>query len=280
MSDRQSATELNDAAVGRALRGLASATPPQDGWAVLAASLQAKGLVRAAADAASGEAPRGDGVATVLVDTQRVAGAALMDTDMPCSADDASAPAEIARDTGCAPAHPPRRTRSGRSAAPRRHWLSAGVAAALALIAVALMPTNRTDTSAPVTTPPATTAAVAGAAVTMTATGNDATAGAAELAQLRGESARIEEWLRLLKADETPLDGRSLMAATEIEDMIGLIDLQLAADSDSTGDTQALWRSRVALLRDLAAVRTTYSLAGTGIAANGTAATPDNWTPL
>lgn len=242
MSDRQSATELNDAAVGRALRGLASATPPQDGWAVLAASLQAQGLVRAA--------------------------------------DEVSTPTEPSRNSGAAPAHSSRRARSSGSAVPRRHWLPAGVAAALALVAVALMPTNRLDAPPPVTTPPATTAAVTGAPATTTAASSGAATGAAELAQLRGESARIEEWLRLLKADETPLDGRSLMAATEIEDMIGLIDLQLAADSDSTGDTQALWRSRVALLRDLAAVRTTYSLAGTGIAANGTAATPDNWTPL
>ena len=70
------------------------------------------------------------------------------------------------------------------------------------------------------------------------------------------------------------------MAATEIEDMIGLIDLQLAAGGDSGSEARALWRSRVELLRDLAAVRTTYSLAGTGIAANGTAAVPDNWTTL
>lgn len=97
----------------------------------------------------------------------------------------------------------------------------------------------------------------------------------AVLAALRGESARTEEWLRSLRADETPLDGRSLMAATEIEDMIGLVDLQLAAGSDAGADALALWRTRVELLRELAAVRTTYSLAGTGIAANGTAAAPD-----
>jgi hypothetical protein len=102
-----------------------------------------------------------------------------------------------------------------------------------------------------------------------------AAVGATELATLRNESARIEEWLRSLRADETPLDGRSLMAATEIEDMIGLVDLQLAAGTDAGADTPALWRTRVELLRELAAVRTTYSLAGNGMAANGTAAAPD-----
>ncbi|WP_386067183.1 hypothetical protein ACFJIW_22095 [Tahibacter sp. UC22_41] len=279
MSDRQSATELNDAAVGRALRGLASATPPPDGWATLAASLQAHGLVRAAGDAPPGEMRHDDAAAAPALEAQDVVGAAPMNADAPRTADDASMQTEMLRHAGAAPAHSARRARNSRSATSRRHWLPVGVAAALALIAVALMPTNRMDTPLPVTTSPATVAGT-GTPVTTAAAVDDAATGAADLAQLRGESARIEEWLRLLKADETPLDGRSLMAATEIEDMIGLIDLQLAAGSDSTGDTQALWRNRVALLRDLAAVRTTYSLAGTGIAANGTAAAPDNWTPL
>lgn len=250
MSDRQSATELNDAAVGRALRGLPSATPPEDGWTTLAASLQAQGLVRAADDTAPGELPRSTGAATTRDDTQ---------------------PGSVGL-----PAHAPRRGRAVRTATPRRPWLPVSLAAALALVAVALLPTRRTDSPST----PLTTTSITNVPLTTTAATADTATGNAEFAQLRGESARIEEWLRLLKADETPLDGRSLMAATEIEDMIGLIDLQLAAGNDSGGDTQALWRSRVTLLRDLAAVRTTYSLAGTGIAANGTAAAPDNWTPL
>lgn len=170
--------------------------------------------------------------------------------------------------------HRPQQPR--RRPAARRRWIAAAVAASLGLLALALVPLNGpapppqqadAPSSAAATTAPATVAASTDAAD-------------AELAQLRGESARTEEWLRSLRADETPLDGRSLMAATEIEDMIGLIDLQLAAGSDSGSEARALWRSRVELLRDLAAVRTTYSLAGTGIAANGTAAVPDNWTTL
>lgn len=255
MPDRQSATELNAAAVGRALRGLPSATPSADGWAALAASLQAQGLVRAADDATPGGLPRDTDAATIRDDTQP--------------------------DSAGLPAHAPRRGRAVRTATPRRQWLPVSLAAALALVAVALLPARRADSpSAPLTTTSITNAPPANAPPATTAATAAPATGDVELAQLRGESARIEEWLRLLKADETPLDGRSLMAATEIEDMIGLIDLQLAAGNDSGGDTQALWRSRVALLRDLAAVRTTYSLAGTGIAANGTAAMPDNWTPL
>jgi hypothetical protein len=157
----------------------------------------------------------------------------------------------------------PRRPR-----APRR-WIPYALAAGLGLFALTLLPLNHDPGTPPElasnsgTTPPATTVAAT-----------------VDLPALRAESSRIEEWLRTLKADETPLDGRSLMAATEIEDMIGLVDLQLAAGSDAGSDAAALWRERVELLRDLAAVRTTYSLAGTGIAANGTAAAPDNWTTL
>lgn len=174
-------------------------------------------------------------------------------------------------------AHTPHRARAPqRRPAARRRWIAAALAASLGLLALLLVPLNRSlpPSDIALAPPPATTLP------TTTTASTTAAADTSDLPQLRSESARIEEWLRSLRADETPLDGRSLMAATEIEDMIGLIDLQLAAGSDSGSEARALWRSRVELLRDLAAVRTTYSLAGTGIAANGTAAVPDNWTTL
>ena len=235
MSDRQFPHELNDAAVGSALRKLPLAAPGTDGWNALAASLRAAGLVQDEAEAA---APV---------------------TALPPTAD---TPERTA-----APAHPPRR----RVPHAWRRRITVALAASLGLFAVLLM--------LPADHPPQVPQTPVKVAVTPQAESATAPPPAAdsrsELAALRGESARIEEWLRSLRADETPLDGRSLMAATEIEDMIGLVDLQLATDSDAAVDAPALWRTRVELLRELAAVRTTYSLAGTGIAANGTAAAPD-----
>jgi hypothetical protein len=242
MSDRQSTNDLKAATLGSALRELPLAMPPSGGWEALAMSLRAHGLVRDGA---------GDGeiAAQVTVDNE-------------ASSDSAARTAATTH------------TDRSRAARPRRgrRWVPAALAAGLALFAIALVPMNHDTTVAPPTTQTAPNPDVPAV--------NTATDRTTALAELRSESGRIEEWLRTLKADETPLDGRSLMAATEIEDMIGLIDLQLAAGSDTGSDTHALWRDRVELLRDLAAVRTTYSLAGTGIAANGNVAAPDNWNNL
>ena len=68
-------------------------------------------------------------------------------------------------------------------------------------------------------------------------------------------------------AARAPQDGRDLMAAVEVEDLIGLVDVQLGGTSGDA-DTLPLWRQRVALLEDLAAIRgNAFALAGNGTSA-------------
>jgi hypothetical protein len=144
----------------------------------------------------------------------------------------------------------------------RRPWrtlLPAALAAGLA-IAILLVPRGKEPepTVAAVTTAPAPSAKT-------------------ELVRLRDQSQQWEDWLREVNRRPVPLHGSDLMAVTEIEDMIAMIDMQLAAGGDDAATT-ALWRQRVALLHDLGAIRTSaYSLAGSGIAANGNAAVPTSW---
>ncbi|MEO8669951.1 MAG: hypothetical protein ABI411_01475 [Tahibacter sp.] len=98
------------------------------------------------------------------------------------------------------------------------------------------------------------------------------------LAGLRGESQRIESWLRQLSAGGATLSGQDLMAAAEIEDLIGMVDLQLAATATDDVDSASLWKQRVELLHDLAAIRATnYSLAISDVDANGSSPTLRNW---
>lgn len=74
-----------------------------------------------------------------------------------------------------------------------------------------------------------------------------------EIDRLRADSRVLEAWLGGLPG-EAPRDGRSLMASAEIEDLVGLIDLQLSA-SRNEAESLPLWRQRVALLEDLARIR-------------------------
>lgn len=92
-----------------------------------------------------------------------------------------------------------------------------------------------------------------------------------ELHRLQDYSRSLEHWLAGLP-DNAPRDGRSLMAAAEIEDLVGLVDVQLSA-ARSESESLPLWRQRVALLEDLAAVR---SEPLTLIAEAGYAASPPN----
>jgi hypothetical protein len=81
----------------------------------------------------------------------------------------------------------------------------------------------------------------------------DTVATGSEIDRLRADSRILEAWLGGLPG-EAPRDGRSLMASAEIEDLVGLIDVQLSATRNDT-ESLPLWRQRVALLEDLASIR-------------------------
>jgi len=84
-----------------------------------------------------------------------------------------------------------------------------------------------------------------------------------ELSQLHKRSQSLERWIAAVAA-RAPQDGRDLMAAVEVEDLIGLVDVQLGG-ARTDADALPLWRQRVALLEDLAAIRGN----GVALAANG-----------
>ena len=148
-----------------------------------------------------------------------------------------------------------------RPSAWRRYALPAALAAALAGAVVVLR--------APKPTAPAT---IAHAAASSSTNGTEAdtihdaqlAASPARLAQLQQRSPQaLERWLRETGRDAAPLQGQDLAAAAEIENLIGLVDVELAAPRQVRA--QALWQRRVGLLEDLAALRySNYRLAAGG----------------
>jgi hypothetical protein len=70
-------------------------------------------------------------------------------------------------------------------------------------------------------------------------------------AQLRSQA--LERWLRDTGAAASPLRGQDLAAAAEIENLIGFVDVELAAPRQT--DALPLWQRRVALLEDLTTLR-------------------------
>jgi hypothetical protein len=76
------------------------------------------------------------------------------------------------------------------------------------------------------------------------------------LAALQARSHALERWLHDTGKDSAPQSAQDLAAGAEIEDMIGLIDVQLSTtDASEQTASLPLWRRRVALLEDLSTLR-------------------------
>lgn len=100
---------------------------------------------------------------------------------------------------------------------------------------------------------------------TTTSTSSDAD----RLDALRTRSQTLERWLRQTAKSGSPLQGQDLAAATEIENLIGLVDVELSGATSA--HATELWQRRVSLLEDLAVLRySNYQLAvgGKRLAAN------------
>ena len=80
------------------------------------------------------------------------------------------------------------------------------------------------------------------------------------LTALQARSRELEQWLHETANAATPLPGHDLAAAGEIESLIGIVDVELAAPKQR--DEEKLWQRRVNLLEDLTALRySNYRLA-------------------
>jgi hypothetical protein len=108
---------------------------------------------------------------------------------------------------------------------------------------------------------------VAGVSPTTTSAPDAAAAATGdELESLRTRSQTLERWVAAVAA-HAPQSSRDLMAAVEVEDLIGLVDVQLGATRDRA-DALPLWRQRVALLEDLATIRgSAFAIAASDIGA-------------
>jgi hypothetical protein len=155
---------------------------------------------------------------------------------------------------------------------PRRVWrygvpvaLAAGLALAL-VVSQLLRHPPVTPVTTIATVAPANTSSSSGSAAdtaNMTnATNIQTPEGAgAQLAAAQNRSQALERWLRDTRYAASPLPSQDLVAASEIENLIGLVDVELAS-----APTRALplWQRRVALLEDLTALRySNYRLAET-----------------
>jgi hypothetical protein len=144
----------------------------------------------------------------------------------------------------------------------RRFVLPAALAAALGVVFVVTQKPRETVAPTPVAT---VTPAAASSNTNSAKVGNvhNAAMDARQLAALQQRSQDLERWLQQTGDTAMPLQGQDLVAATEIENLIGLVDVELAAPHET--QDAGLWQRRVDLLEDLSALRySNYQLAAGG----------------
>lgn len=150
--------------------------------------------------------------------------------------------------------------KAGKASPPRRrwHWVAAAAMAA-GLVLAALLPWSTQPPVPPLVEqpPPA----------------DVRPARDADLAWLHQRSTQLEGWLAELPTPPVR-DGRAVMATVEVEDLIGLVDLQLDA-SRTPDEALPLWRQRVALLEELSVLRS----AAFGVAVTDAAPAVDSAAP-
>lgn len=153
----------------------------------------------------------------------------------------------------------------------RKRWsyaLPAALAASIVLLALALF-------WRAANTPQDTSATHSDIALNPTPSDPKSLDAMTQINALRQQSQVLEGWLSAARNSNS--SARDLLASSEIEDMIGLVDVQLAA-SDKQTDTLPLWRQRIALLQDLAALRYTgASLAANGVSGETVPTSPTTW---
>jgi hypothetical protein len=75
-------------------------------------------------------------------------------------------------------------------------------------------------------------------------------------ADLIARNRELEMMLRGIDPERMPLDAESALAGAQLEDLIGMLDLELSATEDDSR-AHLLWQQRLVLLQELAAVRQT-----------------------
>jgi hypothetical protein len=162
---------------------------------------------------------------------------------------------------------------STRARRARYMWPAAIAACALLAIATLFLSTHATHIATVADTSTSSVGNATTEAVNVNATNVDKGTNI-QLVALQLRSRELEQWLHATADAATPLPGNDIAAAGEIESLIGVVDVELAAPQQH--DVEKLWQRRVNLLEDLTTLRySNYRMAETSAVVN--AGQPSTW---